>query len=76
MKNGGEEDTIALSNIMNVSVSTLTNRPRITLRLVQPRRFGGGIVFSPIMKLTLNPFGRNAVGEDLIVRVDRARRAV
>ena len=27
VKNGGEEDTIALSNIMNVSVSTLTNRP-------------------------------------------------
>jgi hypothetical protein len=28
------------------------------------------------MKLTLNPFARNAVAEDLIVRVDRARRAV
>jgi hypothetical protein len=76
VKNRGEEDKIFLSNIMNVSASTLTNPPRITLRLVQPSKFGTEIAFSPVSKRTLNPFARNQVAEDLMVRIDRARRAL
>lgn len=78
VRNGDDEDKIPLSNIMNVSASTNTNPPRITLRLVKPGRFGPEVSFSPPLKFSLNPFARNAVAEDLMVRVDqaRSRRAV
>jgi len=74
VRNGGVEDRVALSNIMNVSASTMTNPPRVTLRLSTPGRFGDEIVFSPIKPITLNVFARNKIADDLIVRVDRARR--
>ena len=73
VKNRGQEERIALSNIMNVSATTMVNPPRITLRLVNPSRFGAEIAFSPARPLTLNPFAKNAVAEELISRVYRAR---
>jgi hypothetical protein len=73
VRNRGEEDVIALSNVMNVSASTSMNPPRVTLRLVTPSKFGSEVVFSPVIGFTLNPFARNQVAEDLIVRVDQAR---
>ena len=73
VKYRGEEENVPLSNIMNVSASTNVNPPRITLRLVQPGKFGTEIVFLPKKAFTLNPFARSEVAEDLIVRVDRAR---
>ena len=68
-----EQDAVPLSNVMNVSVATLMNPPRITLRLVTPGKFGSEICFSPIRPFTLNPFARSAIADDLVVRVDRAR---
>ena len=59
---------------MNVSASTMVNPPRVTLRLVQPGKFGSEVVFSPKTGFTLNPFAKSEVAEDLIERVDRARR--
>jgi len=73
VRNRGDEERVALSNVMNVSVTMLVNPPRITLRLVTPGKFGSEIVFSPAARLRLNPFAKNEIGEDLIVRVDRAR---
>jgi hypothetical protein len=74
VRNRNEEANIDLSNIMNVSASTSMNPPQVTLRLVQPCRFGSEVVFSPVRgSFSLNPFRRNAVVEDLIVRVDKAR---
>jgi hypothetical protein len=73
IRNGDEEESIQLSNIMNISVSTATNPPRITLRLTHPSRFGNEIAFSPLMKFTLNPFAKNPIAEDLTARVDRAQ---
>jgi len=73
VKNRGQEERVALSNIMNVSATIMVNPPRITLRLVNPGRFGPEIAFSPARPLTLNPFAKNAVAEDLISRVYRAR---
>jgi len=74
VRKGGREERVALSNVINVSVSSMTNPPRITLRLERPSRLGDEIVFSPLVPaISLNPFAKNAVGEDLIVRVDRAR---
>jgi len=74
VKNRGYEERVALSNIRNVSATSMVNPPRITLRLVKPCRFGPEIAFSPIAPLTLNPFARNAVAEDLIVRAYEARK--
>jgi len=73
IRNGGEEELIRLSNIMNVSVSTYVNPPRISLRLITPGTFGSEIAFSPLTGFRLNPFAKNQVAEDLIVRVHQAR---
>jgi hypothetical protein len=73
VKNRDDEERIALSNIMNVNASTYINPPRITLRLVNPSKFGSEVAFSPITGFKLNPFAKNAVAEDLIVRVYQAR---
>jgi hypothetical protein len=75
VENGGQQDRVPLSNIMNVSATTLTNPPRITLRLIVPGAFGDEIVFSPVKRIRLNPFAKNEIAEDLILRVHRARSA-
>jgi hypothetical protein len=78
IRNRGEEDRVVLSNVMHINASTFVNPPRITLRLINPGKFGQEIAFSPIAGFTLNPFAKNRVAEDLIVRVDqvRSRRAI
>lgn len=73
IKNRGAEERVPLTNIVNVSASTNMNPPRITLRLVHPGKFGHEISFSPAVPFSLNPFAKNPVAEDLIVRVDKAR---
>jgi hypothetical protein len=76
VRNRSEEITVYLSSIINVSVSTNTNPPQVTLRLAQPGKFGSELVFSPAQRgFSLNPFRKNPIVEDLIVRVDKARRA-
>ena len=72
----GEEERIALSNVMNVSAPTFGNPPSVTLKLVTPSKFGIEVAFCPIVGFTFNPFAKNEVIEDLIVRVDQARRAI
>jgi hypothetical protein len=74
IKKSGIEERVELSNIMNVSASTNTNPQRITLRLVRPGQFGAEISFSPTTPfISLNPFAKNPIIEDLIIRVDQAR---
>jgi hypothetical protein len=73
IKYRGYEERVALSNIMNVSASTNINPPRITLRLAVRAAFGSEIAFLPRQPFTLNPFAKNAVAEDLMVRVYGAR---
>jgi len=73
IRNRGDEARIDLADIMNVSVSTNLNPPRISLRLAHPTKFGTEVSFSPIRPFTLNPFVKNEIAESLIVRVDRAR---
>jgi hypothetical protein len=74
VRNGRVEERVPLSNIMNVSASTMTNPPRVTLRLATPGKFGDEIAFAPIKPISLNLFARNKIADDLIVRVDRARK--
>ncbi len=73
VKIGDQSESVPLGSIMNVSASTLVNPPRITLRLVSPGRFGQEISFSPPRNSMFNPFARNAVADDLIERVHRAK---
>jgi len=74
VRNRDEEELVPLSNIMNVSVWTYVNPPRITLRLITPSKFGSEIAFSPVTGFRLNPFAKNQVAEDLIQRVYQARK--
>jgi hypothetical protein len=76
VRKGSEEDTIPLAGIINVSASTQMNPPRITLKLAIPGRFGDEIVFSPIKPFSFNVFAKNPTAEDLIMRVDAARRGL
>jgi hypothetical protein len=73
VRNAGEEERIPLSNIINVNASIQARPPKITLRLARSGKFGSEIAFAPPSELSFNPFAKNAVAEDLIVRVDRAR---
>ncbi len=73
VRNHGEEERVALSNITNVSATSFMNPPRVALRLVEPGRFGAEITFTPVTGFTLNPFAKNPIVEDLIERVDKAR---
>lgn len=73
VRNRGSEERISLSNIMNVSSSSLVNPPRITLRLINQGSMGPEIAFSPLRPFTFNLFARNAVADDLITRVHNAR---
>jgi hypothetical protein len=73
VRNRGEQESVPLTNIMNVSASTATNPRRIALRLVKPGKFGNEIAFTPLSPFTLKPFAKNAVAEDLMARVDAAR---
>ena len=73
VRNRGEQESVPLVNIMNLSASTATNPPRITLRLVKPGKFGNEIAFTPATPFTFNPFAKNPVAEDLMARVDAAR---
>jgi hypothetical protein len=74
IRKGSDEERVPLSNIMNVSASTNMNPPRVTLRLVKPGKFGSEVSFSPPSRFSLSPFARHPIVDDLIVRVDRARR--
>ena len=74
VRQGGQEERVQLSNIMNVSVSTMTNPVRITLRLVTPGRFGREITFMPPFGSSWRrPFAMNPVAEDLMIRANAAR---
>jgi hypothetical protein len=73
-RKGGEEDTVLLSNIINVNFSADRRgaAPRITLTLAAPGKFGSEIMFAPPAQFFV-PSGRNAVAEDLLARAYKAR---
>jgi hypothetical protein len=74
VRNRGREYVVPISEIMNVSASMLMNPPRITLRLANPGELGPDVTFMPPRTFSFNPFAKSEVAEDLIERVDRARR--
>jgi hypothetical protein len=72
VRNGGQEERIALSDIKNVSYSSLVNPTRVTLTIRRPTVFGDTVSFSPPARFV--PFATSPVVRELIDRVDEARR--
>ena len=72
IKNGGREARIALADIINVSYSVATNPQRVTLTLRQPSAFGKEVSFAAPTAWV--PFAKSPIIDDLIQRVDAARR--
>jgi hypothetical protein len=72
-RNRGVEQRIPLETIINVGFSTMTRPERVTLRLREPGLLGKDVTFMPPARFM--PFARSPVIDDLIERVDVARRA-
>ena len=71
---GEDEERIPLAEIINVSYAGVTNPPRITLTLRTAGRFGREVTFSPQQSFLSPLFRPNPLVNDLIERVDAARR--
>jgi hypothetical protein len=74
IRNSGIEERVALSDIMNVSYSPLVSPPRVTLSLRRPSIFGDRISFCAPMSFV--PFSTSPIIDELIRRIDAARRVV
>jgi hypothetical protein len=72
IKNRGEQQRLALSDIKNVSYSPYMNPPRVTLSLRRPTVFGDETTFSAPMRIV--PFSKSPMVADLIDRIDLARQ--
>lgn len=73
VRNGGEEETVSLANIMNISMTNVTTPPRVTIWLVTPCRFGQQVVFIPVGGIRWVPPTHLSVIDDLKARVDQTR---
>ncbi|HVP32559.1 MAG TPA: hypothetical protein VMT09_02830 [Steroidobacteraceae bacterium] len=71
---GDEEERIPLAEIINLSYAGITNPPRITLTLRTAGRFGREVSFSPQQGFLSPLFRPNPLVNELIERVDAARR--
>ena len=69
IKNSGEQVKVQLEDIVHLNHQLQS----VELRLRDDSRFGGAVKFLPKGGFTFNPFAKNAVVEDLIVRIDQAK---
>lgn len=76
VKNRGEQVKVTLSNVVNVSASTMTKPPRVSLMLrKESSRLGRTIAFMPAGPCGFfEMFKPNPIATLLIERVDAARR--
>jgi hypothetical protein len=75
IRNGDTEERVALSDIINVSYTQLTNPPRVTLSLRNPTQFGDRVTFcAPVRLSPLKAFSPHPAIDELIKRVDAARQ--
>ncbi len=70
-RNGRQEVRVNLKDIKNVSYSTMTNPPRVTMSIRYKTPLGDELTFSP--PASWIPFKKNADIESLIDRIDEAR---
>ena len=73
VRNKGQEERISLPDIINVGYTQFVNPPRVTLWLRVPGRFGDKVSFCPPTRLS--PLAVSPIVDDLVRRVDDARRA-
>jgi hypothetical protein len=71
-RNGNQEVRVYLKDVKNVSYSTMTNPPRVTLSIRYKTALGDELTFSPPASWV--PFKKNEDIERLIDRIDEARR--
>jgi hypothetical protein len=71
VRNGGQEERIALADIKNVNFFPYMSPPQVTLSLRRPGVFGDTIVFCAPARIM--PLARRPVIEKLIDRIDAAR---
>ncbi|MDO5653273.1 MAG: hypothetical protein Q4G39_04140 [Brachymonas sp.] len=81
VRKGKQEERIPFRHMLNVATSRLVNPPQISIRLRAPCSLGDEIIFLPKRSGKLSfafalftPFARNPIAEDLMLRVDAARR--
>jgi hypothetical protein len=72
VKKSGQEERIALSDIKNVNYSTMSSPPRVVLSLRRPSVFGDQVAFCAPIRFI--PFATSPIIDDLIERIDVARR--
>ena len=72
VKNGAQQEQIPLADITNISYAQMMNPAHVTLSLRQPTSFGDKVTFCAPTRLI--PFASSPVIDDLIKRVDAARR--
>jgi hypothetical protein len=72
VKNGSREERIAFTDIKNVGYAQFMNPPRVTLSLRRPSVFGDQVAFCAPVRIF--NFASNPVIDDLIDRIDAARR--
>jgi hypothetical protein len=72
IRNGSLEERIVLSDIVNVGYSPMANPQRVTLSLRSPSQFGDRISFCP--PVSFMPFSTSPIIDELIKRIDAARR--
>ena len=77
VRKSGEEDTVQLSNIINVNFSKNPENisAQITLRLASPGKFGTEISFAPPPKIYWGFPPRSEIAENLLVPAEKARRS-
>jgi hypothetical protein len=75
VKKAGVEERVPLRNIVNIGYSLLTNPERVTLTLRDPGPFGKEITSMPLSRaFSFRWMSRNPLIDELIERVDKARR--
>jgi hypothetical protein len=72
VRNRGQEDRIAFSDIVNVNYTPLVSPPRVTLALRRASVFGPEVTFCAPLRFV--PFSSSPVINELIQRIDAARR--
>ena len=72
VRNRGEEQRVALADIKNVNYTPLMHPPRVVLSLRQAAGLGDQIAFCAPVRFV--PFASSPVINDLIDRIDAARR--
>lgn len=66
VRNSGQEERFAVTNIVNVEDSQFTNPERVTLTLKEPCALGREIIFLPPLRLL--HFTRHPIAQELIQR--------